>query len=312
MKFLMPGLALLLMVVFSAGCNRQGGEKKAESQVPSGTPAAVARVVPAPPANSNGKVQASILPRDPVVGDNLRVVLPGGEEIKQVSWYRNDTPVVGEDGAVLPAHSFLKGEEVSAEVMTDRGAGSAAVTIGNTPPRVVAANFIDPHVHAGQPIEIEPQGEDEDGDAVVGYRCVWGVNGEIVPDQVTTVLPPEYFHKGDRIVVEVFASDGEDEGPSFVGQEFVVPNAPPSFVSEPPKEFSARNYVYQARAEDPDGDPLTYRLEEAPAGMTMDGAGSISWPLDSSAAGEHHIRIVAEDDEGAKAVQDYTLRISIP
>ena len=83
-------------------------------------------------------------------------------------------------------------------------------------------------------------------------------------------------------------------------------------MTEPPREFSASQYVYQARAEDADGDPLEYRLEITPPGMTMDAEGKITWTLDASAAGEHHIRIVATDSDGAKAVQDYTLRIAFP
>lgn len=312
MRFLGSVLTFLLLIALTAGCGRHGSDQKVETGVAAAKPAAEAKKVAVPASTTNDKVAASILPREPTVGDDLRVVVPGGAAIKQVEWYRNGTPVGGEGNEVLPAHSFLKGEEVSAEVTTDLGTAWAAVNIGNTPPRVVSADFIDPHVHAGQPIEIEPRGEDEDGDAVAGYRCVWAVNGEIIPDQVTTVLPPDYFKKGDGIVVEVIASDGEEEGPPFVGKEFIIPNAPPVFVSEPPEEFSSKVYVYQARAEDPDGDPLTFRLEAAPAGMTMDEEGNISWTLDSSSAGEHRVRIVAEDNEGAKAVQEYTLRVSLP
>ena len=306
MKSLTSVMALAVLLTLAGGCHRQEAKEQAQTK----SPAQAAKAAPAPAAA--GEVQPTILPDAPVAGSELRAVVPGGEAIRQVRWYRNGAAIPGADADTLPAHSALKGEDVSVEVTTDGGTESATVTIGNTPPHVTGGSFVDPQVRAGQAIEIVPEGEDEDGDEITGYRCVWAVNGEILPEQTTPVLPAEFFHKGDRVVVEVFASDGEAEGPPFVGKEFVIPNSPPVFVTEPPREFSASQYVYQARAEDADGDPLEYRLEITPPGMTMDAEGKITWTLDASAAGEHHIRIVATDSDGAKAVQDYTLRIAFP
>ena len=57
-------------------------------------------------------------------------------------------------------------------------------------------------------------------------------------------------------------------------------NHPPVIISQPvTTAVAGQTYTYPVKAVDPDDDPLTYVLDAAPAGMTIDPAtGLISWP----------------------------------
>lgn len=69
-------------------------------------------------------------------------------------------------------------------------------------------------------------------------------------------------------------------------------------------------YTYDVEATDPDGDTLTYALDAAPSGMSIDPTtGLINWPVTSRAAGNHNVTIRVQDPHGAFDTQSYTLTI---
>ena len=72
------------------------------------------------------------------------------------------------------------------------------------------------------------------------------------------------------------------------------------------------SYLYAAHAQDPDGDRLTYALESAPPGMAIDPAsGVINWTVDpQGGVGDYKVRIVAKDEQGLTATQEFTLALS--
>ena len=194
---------------------------------------------------------------------------------------------------------------------TPRGSElSAAVVSANSPPRIRSVPFTNPYVHRGVDIEAAPETEDADGDLVtLHYR--WFINNDELLDQDSPVLEGGRFSKGDKLALWVTPSDQDGEGPVFYGSEFEIPNAPPVFVSAPPRDFQTTSYEYTAQATDPDGDPLTYTLETAPSGMQIDSqTGQIAWTISADSVGSHQIKIVAQDNEGARVVQEYTLTLS--
>jgi len=71
-------------------------------------------------------------------------------------------------------------------------------------------------------------------------------------------------------------------------------------------------YAYQINAVDPDGDPLIYTLEEAPAGMTVSTAGKVEWAIPAGTAGSFAVEIKVADDKGAYTRQVYTIGIGRP
>jgi hypothetical protein len=242
----------------------------------------------------------------------LQAVVCGSNREVYYSWERNGEAVSGQNDALLPPHSYVKGDTVTVFVESGGNKALAKTTIVNSPPKVLSVPFADPYIHRGVDIVAEPQEMDVDGDPVT-FRFLWKVNGSEVFGNDSPVLSGEKFHKGDHISLVVVPADDEGEGVPFNGSDFTVPNTPPVFVSSPSLEFNARVYTYEVQAEDPDGDKLTYSLESAPTEMSIDAeTGRINWELKPEYSGEHRIRIVAQDDEGMKASQEFTLSLSIP
>ncbi|MBP0018314.1 MAG: putative Ig domain-containing protein [Cyanobacteria bacterium SBLK] len=69
------------------------------------------------------------------------------------------------------------------------------------------------------------------------------------------------------------------------------------------------DYIYPAKALDPDGDPITYSLESAPAEATIDPhTGKIAW--EPTKAGEYEFIVAARDDRGGYTTQSYILNVT--
>ena len=69
-------------------------------------------------------------------------------------------------------------------------------------------------------------------------------------------------------------------------------------------------YRYDVRANDPDGEPLAYRLDFAPAGMTIDQLGRITWPTATANIGPHAVQVTVTDSRGAAVSQSYVLTVA--
>ena len=62
---------------------------------------------------------------------------------------------------------------------------------------------------------------------------------------------------------------------------------------------------------DPDGDPIIYKLEASPPGMSIgEQSGQIHWSVAPDTKGTFHVKVVAKDNRGGFAAQDFELSIS--
>ena len=87
-----------------------------------------------------------------------------------------------------------------------------------------------------------------------------------------------------------------------------ITNQPPQITSIPKIQGVVNDtYHYQIQANDPDGDPLTYKLEEAPAGVIIDNNGLVTWS--NPILGTHTIKI-AVNDGNYTVTQTYDLAIN--
>ncbi|MEM7312290.1 MAG: LamG-like jellyroll fold domain-containing protein [Planctomycetota bacterium] len=74
--------------------------------------------------------------------------------------------------------------------------------------------------------------------------------------------------------------------------------------------FSDPSYQYQVEAIDADFDPISYVLDEAPAGMSIDeSTGFIGWNPTAEQLGTHTVRVVANDGRGGTATQEYQVLV---
>ncbi|QTD45271.1 putative Ig domain-containing protein [Ottowia testudinis] len=101
----------------------------------------------------------------------------------------------------------------------------------------------------------------------------------------------------------------DSKGARATRQGVLNVDGPPRFVTQPVISATvAQAYTYPAKAEDPSGDAVTYRLAQGPAGMSVDaGSGLVRWT--PAAPGTHTVELVAEDATSNTATQRYTLTV---
>lgn len=254
--------------------------------------------------------QLVLLPESPTSNDFLLAVFRGESGRPQYRWEKNSTTLEGEVLDRLTVNHLSKGAVITVTVDNAGKSHSASVTIGNLPPTVRQVSLVNPVIHRGVDIELIASGEDVDGDDV-SFQYAWFRNGSQIDAIDGPKLPGDQFSRDDQISFRVIPFDGVETGAPYEGTAITIPNAPPVFVSTPPLQFLSETYSYQARAQDPDGDEVTYALENPPPGMKINSkTGQISWPLVDLSAGEYRISIVAADTFGQKGYQEYSLVMS--
>ena len=130
-----------------------------------------------------------------------------------------------------------------------------------------------------------------------------GVNPSFIAD-----LPGDY-------VVQLIVNDGTvDSDPATTTVVAVRLNHPPVITSTPVTTATAGTaYTYDVEGSDPDADPLTYSLDTAPAGMTIDPlSGVIQWTPSPSQVGDQSVTVRVTDGGGLFANQPYTIAVAIP
>ncbi len=114
------------------------------------------------------------------------------------------------------------------------------------------------------------------------------------------------------VVVRVTDAAGAFDELSF---QLVVPaevNNPP-VITTPPVQSGTEGvaYLYDVDATDADLDPIGYTLTQSPAGMAIDAmSGLVTWTPNGTQAGEHTIRVQADDGKGATDLQEYEIVVA--
>ncbi|MCP3886444.1 MAG: hypothetical protein GY700_13435, partial [Propionibacteriaceae bacterium] len=177
-----------------------------------------------------------------------------------------------------------------------------------TDPVLVAAPG--PHAH-------DADASDPDGDTVTYGLAQMPAGMTINAETGLVSWSPDVSQMGDHAVT-ITAADG------FGGvgiQRFVIHvrqilpgNADPVITSAPTGSvFAEQSWRYDADAEDPDGDPPSYRLGTGPTGMTIDpGTGVVSWTPTAEDTGTHSATIFAEDGNGGVCGQQITVVVREP
>jgi hypothetical protein len=221
-----------------------------------------------------------------------------------------------ETGSFVAVAGAQRDDLVEVEVVARDASGqsrpeTASARIGNLPPTILRVDLPDRSaIHAGADLTATPRANDPEGDGVeFGYR--WWVNGR-EQDVRDATLPAGTFARGDRIELEVTASDGRADGRPLRSAPIEVGNAPPRITSTPGPLGEDGVLRYAVQAVDPDGDAsFRFRLIEGPAGMTVGFSdGKLEWTPGAS-AGRHKVAISVEDGDGAEAVQRFELDLSL-
>ena len=88
-------------------------------------------------------------------------------------------------------------------------------------------------------------------------------------------------------------------------------NQAPIISSEPVVNAVFGNpYTYDVEAVDPDGEAITYSLNNAPDGMVIDNEGVITWNPTAADLGNYAIDVIATDGRGLSTTQTYNLAVT--
>jgi RHS repeat-associated protein len=112
----------------------------------------------------------------------------------------------------------------------------------------------------------------------------------------------------------------DDQLGGIAVQRFVIdvtalaPNQPPVFDSTPPRYATQGiELVYLPAAHDPEAQPLSFVLDEAPCGVSFDSlSGRITWTPDSFHVGFHVFHLRTLDPAGAAALQTFYVEVRPP
>lgn len=226
---------------------------------------------------------------------------------KEVTQPVPEPPVTAEEEeAAAVAPEAEEAFEDTAEEATPDVTDTATM---NTAPRINVLNVYPPNPVVGDKVKIDVKAFDREGDDV-NFTYQWWKNDEELDETSNTLSVTEDFKRGDQITVKLVPDDGDRKGPPMKMLVFIA-NSPP--VVKPSAEtfkFDGSVYSYQARAVDPDGDPLEYSLKSAPAGMTINKEnGLIQWNVPPDYKGRATIVIDIKDGQGGEIMQSFTLEI---
>lgn len=178
------------------------------------------------------------------------------------------------------------------------GAAAAEARSENRRPEVTAIRLTPALIYPETLVRAEVAASDPEGKEVaLSYQ--WLKNGEPIAEAQGGEYKVEGLRKGDLLQVAVTPHDGEQEGRTVNSVAALILNRPPAITSFPPAGLENGRFRYAVQASDPDGDKLTYALEQPPAGMTVDAAtGTVEWDAASAPGGDYQVRLTVSDGEG--------------
>lgn len=230
-------------------------------------------------------------------------------------WTRNGSTIIGAESSALDPVHVSKGSVIAVQVVVDDPAGGqprtlvTQVQVVNTPPKVSRVSLVVAVATGNAEVRASVEGSDPDQDPL-SYGYHWFKNDVAMEGASQPALPLSSLTRGDRVAVEVVASDGESSAPAVRSDVLEVENGPPLFSSQPtaPKATDD-SFRYRPVAVDPDGDKVVFELLQGPIGMMMSSDGTISWslPPKDQRSGQHRVRIKASDAKGGATVHEFAI-----
>jgi hypothetical protein len=298
-------LACLVAVLWGCGDQKESGGKKAPK---ANRPPVVKQVRIVPGLIFQGQdIQADVTGADPD-GDKVRYAF---------QWEINGQVVTDVDGPQLSGSLLRRGDQLIVKVTPSDGKvsgeeiASAPALVRNAPPVIREVEISPQAGSAGEALEARAAVADPDGDAVQ-LHYIWSANGKVVEGATTERLPTKGFRRGDKVQARAVADDGEAKSQPVNSKEVVLQNSPPRILSQPPERLVSKGYYrYEVKAEDPDGDPLTFRLEGAPPeGMRMHATrGVLEWRFSELPEEPVVVDIRVSDGQGGEAEQRYDFTV---
>lgn len=215
----------------------------------------------------------------------------------------SEAPAPAPEGRERRHHAALPEDVAPKELDEDR-----PMPVGNRAPliRSVRLQPANPDVTRTLSVQVDakdPEGEDVDVDVQ------WIVDGRELPGAGETTLELADLRRGAAVQVRVRVSDPGGESVESTSEPLTLGNADPRFLTDP--KAVRRLDGLRVEAEDPDGDPVSFRVEGAPPGVTLDPRGVFHYAgSEDEKGGKYRMKIFAEDGNGGQARMELPLDIS--
>lgn len=251
----------------------------------------------------------AIGPENPYRDTVLRLSSSGLDlKSAKIEWIVNKKPVRASNtySFNLGEHDVYRGSTVMARAtIGGKSITSNAVSVINSPPRVVSARFLPEQFNTGDMLEVDAKVSDPDDDDV-SLEISWELNGEVVSTERSI---GKKIRRGDLVTVTVTPYDGETYGDRKM-LSFGVDNAPPEIFPHNDFAFDGKTLRYEVWAGDEDDDPLTFSLTSGPEGMRLDPrTGIIQWRVPDDFLGSLTFSVTVADGRGGQASYDIDLSI---
>ncbi len=128
------------------------------------------------------------------------------------------------------------------------------------------------------------------------------------------VWQPELSHVGSHSVT-VIATDAalNSSNQTFNVEVTELVNSLPVFTSIPPTSVGYQTvFDYRLNATDADGDEITYRIVQAPMGVTLERPRDVEYIFSSFDKGQHTFIVEADDGKGGITQQSFVLSVTAP
>lgn len=233
-------------------------------------------------------------------------------------WIVNDELRPEEVSSTFHPERLSRGDRVAVEVIPHDGkvsgppVRSGSVVVGNTPPAIRALTIQPSGAKVGDRLAATVDGSDMDGDDLY-YTYRWSHNNRLVVEGEQGTLDTTSFSRGDAIAVSATPHDRDSHGKERLSELLTLANSPPKFTSSAQGVLAQGQFGYVASAMDPENDPLTFTLESAPPGMTIDEkTGRIQWKVPAASARGYRVKVLVKDDHQGWTSQEFNMALDNP
>lgn len=254
-------------------------------------------------------LQAQDLEGDPLSW-NLVESPPGmtiDDQTGELSW----TPTLAQLGShdVIVAVSDGVGSATQSYTLVVRRADEPidGTTRGNRAPQFTSIPVFT--AEADAVYQYQATAIDADGDTV-SYALIGEIpNGLSISNSGRVTWTPAAPDAGQHLI-QITADDGQGLTSTQAYLLDVTVNRPPQILSAPTTQVTRGDiYRYSVQASDADGDPLNYRLDAAPADMTIDPHGRILWQTTLGDSDLEYVTVTVTDDRGQSDVQSWQVAL---
>lgn len=226
----------------------------------------------------------------------------------RIQWMVSGVPVEGAENIsfALQDAGHGKGDTVQAKAIIDsKEVLSNTVKIKNSPPEFTKIKLMPEIFKPGDTLFVEADANDIDGDEVI-ISYEWKKNGEPAGEGMRINTP---LKRGDRVSIEATPFDSEEHGIKVLLDK-KIENLPPVIIEDAGFNFDGNIYTHRVRADDPDGDTLTYSLKSGKDNIKIDPeTGLIIWDVPMGFTGSSTITVSVTDGQGGESMRELTFEI---